>query len=401
MLRLRPLPLLPLAALVVAPLGATEPPLPVFRHQDIDTEVRIGYGLAIADVDGDGRPDILLADKNTVQWYRNPTWTKHVIAENLTPQDNVCIAALDLDGDGRCEIAVGAGWNPGETTDASKSGAVFHLLAPEDRTQRWEPLRLHHEPTVHRMHWVRAPDGRWELIVKPLHGRGNRNNAGEGARVYAYAKPSNPRDPWTLSLVSDFTHASHNFHPIDANAGPGQDLLVAALEGVFHFERTNGSWRHRQLSDQWTGEVRDGKLPGGRRFLATIEPMHGSVSAVYTAPATPDAPWARRMLDDTLKDGHAVVVADLIGLGSDQIVVGWRAMTPRGAPGVRMFTPLDPEGREWRRTDLSGPEVAVEDMKGADLDGDGRIDLILAGRATGNLRILWNETPGAGKSAER
>jgi hypothetical protein len=99
------------------------------------------------------------------------------------------------------------------------------------------------------------------------------------------------------------------------------------------------------------------------------------------------------VLDETLQDGHAVVVADLLGTGSDQIVVGWRAVPPRGSPGVRMFTPLDPEGQQWRTSDLSGAEVAVEDMKGADLDGDGRIDLILAGRATKNLRILWNETP--------
>lgn len=382
-----------LAACVVTSIaGAAEPRQPVFRHQDIDTEVSIGYGIAIADVDGDGKHDILLADKNTVQWYRNPTWEKHVIAENLTPQDNVCIAAQDLDGDGKAEVAVGAGWNPGETTDASKSGAVFYLIAPEDRTQRWEAIRLHHEPTVHRMHWVKTPDSRWELIVKPLHGRGNKNNAGEGARVFAYAMPADPRQPWTLSLVSDFTHASHNFHPIPSADGRGQDLLTGSKEGIFRFERVDGSWKHRQLSDQWTGEVRDGRLPGGRRFLATIEPMHGNVSAVYTEPVRAGELWPRRVLDESLKDGHAVVVADLLGAGSDQVVVGWRAMTPRGAPGVRMFTPLDAEGREWRTTELSGVEVAVEDMKGADLNGDGRIDLILAGRSTKNLRILWNET---------
>jgi hypothetical protein len=32
-------------------------------------------------------------------------------------------------------------------------------------------------------------------------------------------------------------------------------------------------------------------------------------------------------------------------------------------------------------------------MKAADLDQDGRPDLVVAGRATKNLRILWNETP--------
>lgn len=385
---------LALAALVLlAPAApAAEPPQPKFRIQDIDTAVNIGYGIAIADVDGDRKPDILLADKNTIQWYRNPTWQKFVIAENLTPQDNVCIAAEDIDGDGKCEIAVGAGWNPGETSDPAKSGAVFYLVAPADRTQKWEAIRLHHEPTVHRMHWVKSPAGPWELIVKPLHGRGNKNNAGAGSKVYAYAKPANPRDPWTLSLVSDFTHASHNFQPINWDADPEHELVTGAKEGIFWFGRSSGAWKHRQLSDQWTGEVRDGRLPGGKRFLATIEPMHGSVSAVYTDPGSNRGLWPRQVLDDTLKDGHAVVVADFLGLGSDQVAVGWRAMNPKGAPGARFFTPLDRDGREWRRTELSGPEVAIEDMRGADLNGDGKVDLVLAGRATKNLRILWNET---------
>lgn len=377
--------------LLIPGVLAAEPPAPRFRAQDIDTTVQIGYGVAIADVDGDGRPDILLADKRTVQWYRNPGWQKHVIAEDLTPQDNVCLAALDLDGDGRCELAVGAGWNPSETTDPSRSGAVFYLIPPADRTQRWEPVRLEHEPTVHRMHWVVAPGGGWELVVKPLHGRGNKNNEGAGSRVYAYARPKDPRGPWTRTLVSDFTHASHNFQPINWDRDPEHELLTGAKEGLFWFGRSSGAWRHRQLSDQWTGEVRDGRLPGGKRFLATIEPMHGGVSAAYVDPGTNRGLWPRTLLDDTLKDGHAVVIADFLGVGSDQVAVGWRAMNPRGAPGVRLFTPLDADGRTWRRTDLSGPEVAVEDMRAADLDGDGDPDLVLAGRQTKNLRILWNE----------
>src|SRR5881394_1957955 len=93
---------------VAISLPGAEPPVPRFRAVDVDTKIEIGYGLAIADVDGDGKPDILLA-------------------ENLTKEDNVCIAAADIDGDGKCEIAVGAGWNPGDTVN---SGAVFYLVPP-------------------------------------------------------------------------------------------------------------------------------------------------------------------------------------------------------------------------------------------------------------------------------
>jgi hypothetical protein len=244
------------------------------------------------------------------------------------------------------------------------------------------------------MHWVMAPSGKWELIVKPLHGRGNVNSAGEGSRVYAYSMPADPKAPWTTSLVSDFTHASHNFHPINWDNDPEHELLTAAKEGVFWLGRSSGSWKNRQISNSWAGEVRDGKLPSGRRFIATIEPMHGSNVAVYTNKTNEKgkALWDKQTLDQSLKDGHAVVVQDFLGTGSDQIVVGWRAMNPKGSPGVRLFAPMDPEGKEWRATELSGDAVAIEDLKAADLDGDGKPDLVLAGRQTKNLQILWNKT---------
>ena len=39
-----------------------------FERQVIDDKISIGYGLAIGDVDGDKKPDILLADKSQVAW---------------------------------------------------------------------------------------------------------------------------------------------------------------------------------------------------------------------------------------------------------------------------------------------------------------------------------------------
>src|SRR5829696_7931090 len=138
---------LTLLALTTAHLtSAAEPRSLRVRAQTIDPAIQIGYGLAIADVDGDRKDDILLADAKQIVWYRAPNWEKFVMAENLTPKDNVCIAARDLDGDGKAEVAVGAEWNPADTVN---SGAVFLLEAPSDRTKRWTARRLPHEPTTH------------------------------------------------------------------------------------------------------------------------------------------------------------------------------------------------------------------------------------------------------------
>jgi hypothetical protein len=36
--------------------------------------------------------------------------------------------------------------------------------------------------------------------------------------------------------------------------------------------------------------------------------------------------------------------------------------------------------------------MACEDLKLADLDGDGKLDIIASGRASNNLKIYWNRT---------
>ncbi len=44
-----------------------------FRMQEIDATLKVGYGVVIADVNGDGKSDIVVADANRVVWYENPT----------------------------------------------------------------------------------------------------------------------------------------------------------------------------------------------------------------------------------------------------------------------------------------------------------------------------------------
>ena len=378
--------------LISTSLQAGELPAFQWSEQEID-QIQIGYGLQLTDINGDGKTDILLADKSTVQWYENPSWKKHIIAEKLTVRDNVCVAARDIDGDGKAEIAVGGQWNFLETM---KDGAVHYLVAPEDRTQKWKPVKLYNDPSVHRMHWIAGADDDYSLVVKPLRGKGSVDGVGPGIRILNYFPPSDPTAEWKTELISDSLNLSHNFHPVNWDDDPEEELIVAAKQGVWYHDKQGDQWKTRQLTDEFAGEVRDGKLPDGRRFIATVEPMHGTVCAAYVEPEDSSKPWKRlAVLDDALKDGHALAVADYLGIGSDQIVVGWRAMHPRdvpGEPGIKLFSPAKQDGSEWVETRISGAEVAVEDIKAGDLNGDGKPDIVAAARQTKNLRIFWNES---------
>src|SRR5262249_7440890 len=104
-------------------------------------------------------------------------------------------------------------------------------------------------------------------------------------------------------------------------------------------------------------------------------------------------PWQRQVIDDKLKWGHGVWCADLDGDGSDELIIGVRddlSMQEGERRGVRIYKAMDREGKKWQRQSIDDGGIAVEDLSAADLDGDGKIDIVACGRQTHNLRIYWN-----------
>lgn len=361
-----------------------------FEPQTVDDSIRIGYGVAIADVDGDGRPDLIVADQHRILWYRNPGWDRYVMAERLTGRDHVCVAAVDLDGDGRAEVVAGAGWDPSDTVGA---GALFWLEPGGDRTGPWRPHSLPAEPTLHRIRWARDEQGRPTLISLPLHGRGNdpRSGIGAGVRVHRYRPPGPGSEGGSQTLLFEALNKTHNFDVAAWDTDPPDELIVASRQGLYLWDPAPGEPATLTLlvtnDVGGMGEVRVGRGPDGSRFLAAVEPMHGHVLAVYW-PAGDRR--ARTVLTTNLVEGHALAVADFLGLGSDQIAVGWRGRPgPNSNVGVALWVPRDSLGSQWEMA-LLDDQMACEDLAAGDLDGDGDVDLVATGRATRNVKIYWN-----------
>jgi len=424
-----------LPVLVIAARSSAEPAskapvaFPHFRVQEIDKSLTVGYGVKLVDINGDGQPDIVVADSARVIWFENPgaaagpdaPWKLHLIIGDKqagVKADNVCIDAWDIDGDGKLDLVLGADWQPGNTNGG---GSLQWLSRGKTLDEPWtvHPI-LSTLPTLHRAHFGDLDgSGRPKLIVGPLKGTGStaaQNFTDAGSRLLVFDIPKDPvNDKWEPRVLTDELHVLHNFSPVPTmdprtgNAVPGVqarqvltasyegvNLLAPASEGKATLTHLGAGNQDNPKASRGSSEIKIGHMKNGKTFLATVEPFHGNQVVIYTPPdekADPGTLWTRTVLDDTLMAGHGVWCADLDGDGNDEVVVGWREGPHTG---IRLFKATAPNAKQWAASDLDIGGVAVEDLAAADLNGDGRIDLVAVGRATHNVRIYWNEGTAAG-----
>src|SRR5436190_5225230 len=184
------MPRLPFAAVCVLLLTASLAPaaIPSFKTDEIDKSLKIGYAVNIVDINADGKPDIVVVDKDRVVWYENPTWKMRTILKGKTKPDNVCICSVKHE-DKICFV-LGAGWKP---FDTKTPGTLQWLQRGKTLDEEWEMFPIPcDEPMVHRVCvWDIHNDGKLHIVMAPLMGRDSTKDKnwvdGRPCRIIAYS----------------------------------------------------------------------------------------------------------------------------------------------------------------------------------------------------------------------
>jgi hypothetical protein len=372
-------------------------PLPRFERVVIDANLPGAYQVEVADVNGDGRPDVVALGGGTCAWYENPRWTKRVITGPKQTPGVISSATADLDGDGKAEVAIAHDFSMNVPTRGKL------LLARQGRTpdDPWTIEPIAAIGSIHRLRFGPVLLGaKRALVVAPIFGPSatppvfSQEPAHLGYLEVSASGTLATGPHGKLHPIGD-APVLHAIDVVDVDGDGTPEVLGASNLGVTLFACTGDAtaagglrFEPRPLAAGAPGEaprkgaseIHAGRLKDGRRFLATVEPWHGTEVAVYFSESLRPLKFGpRNVIDSTLKEGHALWVADVDGDGDDEVFAGYR-----GA-GTSLLG-FDFDGERWTRTVID-PAIAAQDLRGGDLDGDGTPDVVAVGGKTRN--VVW------------
>ncbi|MFQ6049027.1 MAG: FG-GAP repeat domain-containing protein, partial [Phycisphaerae bacterium] len=247
-----------------------------FRHQLIDPDPPGSHHdiTLIADLNGDGRNDIIIGGKEgpvNLFWYENPSWVRHPMAH--APNLEAGGALLDITGNGRLDIVAGQ------------------------------------QVGGHELYWFECPP--------------------------------DPTAPWTRHVIED---RFENYH----------DQAVGDLDGDGQPEILFASQR-------------------------------SGVLAYYDIPPDPRvSPWPRHcchIIAEGLFRLEGLAIVDLDGQGRNQIIAG---------PNI--FRPGPDPNSPWQKHCFA-PDFVMTRVAVGDLDGDGRLEIVLSEGESHPAQLAWFSQP--------
>jgi hypothetical protein len=385
-----------LLLLAVGALHAAPPPVAEFTEHLIAADLKGGYQVVVADLNKDGKPDIiaLASGMKELVWYENPGWTRHVLAGEFNHMIN--LAAWDTDGDGIPEIVLAHEF----ANQAKNSIGILSLLTHgADPGEPWKATEIDRIPTSHRLRWADIyGNGKKVLVDAPLTGLKAEAPEYRGKTLLVFYKPG----AWIRETIPEQNEGvEHGIYITDWDGNGREAILTASFIGIHLFRLgKDAAWTRTELakgdpapwpkggsSDVAAGWI--GSKPAKMRFLAAIEPWHGNEVSVYREDKKHI--WQRQVIDDALDQGHTILTADLNGDGTDEIIAGYRGK----GRSVNIYYANGGKAERWTNHPLDSGGMAASSCAVADLNADGRPDIVCIGSATANLK--WYENKGAKK----
>lgn len=351
-----------------------------FRKHTLD--LGSAESVAVADMNGDGRRDIICGEN----WYeqrardgdRGPRFIKHKFRD-LPYTDNyledLSDLAIDVTGNGYPDIVSCSYWskpltwweNPGKTgrpwrehVIETRSPVEFVFLV--DILNTGKPLQL----------LPQFGDPNFPLTWYELGGKGS-------------------SEPWTAHEISPRSYG-HGIGAGDVNGDGRTDIITP--KGWFEAppDPRNGKWIfHEEFDLGATGfiYVMDVNKDGVPDLVTSLGHDYGIFWMEQKRDAAGKRTWVKHLIDNAWSQSHAMTLADLNGDGRPELITGKRYYAHEHDPGaneplgVYWYEALNREGTQWRRHILDygtrtggGIQIPV-----IDIDGDGHLDVVVAGKS--------------------
>lgn len=348
-------------------------------------------GASANDFDGDGEMDVITSVDGQVVVLQGPDWRKVTVHRFLPGQSRnkprpACIHSnlMDVDGDGDMDFV-------------GSNNTVFWLECPEDP--------LSGEPWTYRIvddeilgsHCLITgdvnQDGKLDLIANS--GRDEKSTEFYHSITWLEV-PEDPHEAtsWVRHVFADHDApgGSHYMGFGDVN-GDGRPDIACAAKGTQNLE--NGKWfawweQPEDATSTWTKHLLAENEEGASNIMPADFNGDGVMDFFATRGHGKGVLWFRGPdfeqieIDSEIEYPHSLDLADLNGDGHlDAVTCG------KEADGVAKWYESDGAGNFTPH--LIGTDQGSYDTRAVDMDGDGDLDVLIAGHASNN--VVWFENP--------